>query len=162
MVIIRRAAPEDIEQIKGVIKGSFHKDYAAAGEFYSVQQMADPNYATQTGPYYSRGAFISSIIDGLEEKLSSPFDFFVACEYGKIAGFIIMENNKGRHWVNNIFIRQDRQGRGIAKRLFEFAARGRKEIYLWVNSDSPAVEFWGKLGFRTVLQERLMRMEKRS
>ncbi len=159
MVTIRRAVPEDMEQIRGIIKGSFHGDYAAAGEFYSVQRMADPNYAAQTGPYCSREAFISSIIDGLEERLSKPFDFFVACEGKEIEGFIIMEDNNGSHWVNNIFVRQDRQGRGIAKRLFEFAAGGRKELYLWVNSDNPAVKFWEKLGFRTVLQERLMSME---
>lgn len=162
MVLIRRAVLEDLGQIKQIIKGSFHRDYAAAGEFYSVQQLADPNYATQTGPYYSGGAFISSIIDGLEEKLREPFDFFVACEGGEIGGFIIMEGNNGRHWVNNIFIRQDRQDRGIGKLLFDFATRGKKELYLWVNSNNPAVSFWEKLGFRTVLQERLMRMEKRN
>ena len=157
MVLVRMAKPDDLEQIKKIVRDSFHEDYAAAGEFYSVQQMADPNYATQTGPYYDMEAFVKDIIDGMEEKLSEPFECFVACNGGDVVGFIVTENNNSRHWVNNIFVGKGHQAEGIGKELFDFASRGKRELYLWVNSKNPAVDFWENLGFKTVLQERLMR-----
>ena len=156
-MIIRRAVLGDIEKIKAVVRSSFHENYAAAGEFYSAQQLADPNYATQTGPYYSREIFISDIINGLPEKLAKPFETFVACDGSKVAGFITIENNNGKRWVNTIFVGKSYQRLGLGKELFEFAAGGKGGLYLWVNSKNPAVGFWKKLGFRPVLQEMLMR-----
>jgi len=156
MALVRKAKKGDMRQMKKVVEEAFHRNHSAAGEFYSAQQLADQNYATQTGAYYSRDIFIKDIIYGLGEKFEEPFETFVACEGKIIVGFIITENNNGRLWINNIFVKKGRQGAGTGKQLFDFATSGR-ETWVWVNASNPAVGFWDKMGFRTVLQEKLMR-----
>ena len=157
MVSIRKATIDDISHMKKIVRDAFHDDYAAAGEFYSVQQLVDQNYATQTGPYYNKDIFIEDIIRGLGEKFKEPFETFVACEDGKVVGFISMENNNGRHWVNNIFVNPEFQGQDVGRQLFDFATKGKGELWLWVNANNPAAAFWEKLGFKSVVHEKLMR-----
>lgn len=80
---IRRATKKDLPKIIKIIKDSFHRQYAAAGEFYSVQQFADSNYGSGTGPYYSLKFFIKDMVRNLKNKLRKPFKFLVAEENKK-------------------------------------------------------------------------------
>lgn len=153
---IRHAHKSDLPEIVKIVKNSYHKKYAAAGEFYSVQQLTDPNYKTENGPYYSLKIFIASMISDLENKLKRPFDFFVAESGKKLIAFIIIEKNRKSFWVNNIMVKKEFQGRDIGKYLFEFAVKNKELLYLWVNSKNPAKKFWSELGFREILQETLM------
>lgn len=108
------------------LKILFETHFMAAGEYYSVQQLVDQNYATQTGAYYTQDIFIKDIINGLADKFLPPFEMFVACENDDIVGFIITETNNGKLWINNIFVKN--QNNGVGKQLFDFVTRfgGRK------------------------------------
>ena len=156
-MFIRRANKKDLPEIIKIVKNSFHRYYAAAGEFYSAQQLVDPNYTSQTGPYYSREFFVKSLIKDLKTKIKKPFEFLISSEGKKITGFIILENNHGHYWINNVMLKKEFQGRGTGKKLFNFAAKNKKPVYLWVNTKNPAINFWKKLGFKKILNETLMR-----
>lgn len=153
---IRKATKKDLPEIIKIIETSFHKQYPAAGEFYSIQQFTDPNYATQNGPYYSLKCFVKSMVCELKNKFRKPFEFFVAEINKKIVGFIILENNAGNFWVNNIIVKKGYRGRDIGKKLFNFAAKNKRPLYLWINAKNPATKFWKKLGFKEILREVLM------
>ncbi len=153
---VRRANKKDLPEIIEIIKGSYHKEYAAAGEFYSVQQFTDPNYATENGPYYSLKLFVASMVSDLENKLKKPFEFFVAESGKKIVAFVIIEKNKKAFWINNMMVKKEHQGGNIGKYLFEIVTKNKKPLYLWVNSKNPAKNFWLKVGFSEILQETLM------
>ncbi len=153
---IRNAGHKDLAAIKKIIRSSYHKKYAAAGEYYSVQQFTDPNYASESGPYYSLGIFVQSMISDLKSKLEKPFEFFVAKLNKELVAFIILEKNGQAFWVNNIMVKKEFQGMNIGERLFEFTTKNKKPLYLWVNSKNPAKKFWSKIGFKKILQETLM------
>ncbi|MBU1102710.1 GNAT family N-acetyltransferase [Patescibacteria group bacterium] len=153
---IRRVNREDLPEIIKIIKKSYHKKYAAAGEYYSVQQFTDPNYATENGPYYSLGIFVESMISDLKNKFKKPFEFFVAEFNKELIAFIILEKNRQTFWVNNVIVKKEFQGKDIGRRLFEFVVKNKKPVYLWVNSKNPAKKFWSELGFKEILQETLM------
>ena len=63
------------------------------------------------------------MIVNLEEKFNKPFEIFAACKNNNILRFIIIENNNGELWVNNIFIKKYQQGKGIEKQLFGFITK---------------------------------------
>jgi len=142
--------------MRQIVRSAYHRDYAAAGEFYSVQQWVDPNYATSNGPYYDESIFVGDVLSQVAEKLSAPFETWVAAVGSKLSGFIVIEHHNGRAWINEIFIAPDAARTGVGRRLFETATSGERELYLWVNSKNPAVNFWGKLGFEEILTEKLM------
>ncbi len=152
---IKKATLRDIGGMKKVLYDAFHNHYAAAGEFYAIEQLVDPNYATQTGPYYSKEMFISENAKSLKRRLRPPFQAFVAKDQGKIIGYIICEKHKGKLWVNDIVVRREYQKKDVGKKLFKEAIRDKK-VYLWVNAKNPAKEFWKKLGFKEILREILM------
>ena len=153
---IRPANKKDLPKVIKIIEDAFHRHYAAAGEFYSIQQFVDPNYATATGPYYSLKSFIKSMVSDLKHKLSKPFEFLVAEENKKIIGFIILEKNAGNFWISNVMVKKEFQKNGVGKQLFNFAVKNKKPLYLWVNTKNPAIKFWKKLGFKEILRESLM------
>lgn len=153
---IRRAVRADLPVIVAIIKNSYHSKYAAAGEFYSVQHLCDPNYETENGPYYSLDIFVKSMASDLGGKLKKPFETFVAESGDGLIAFIILEKNRRAFWVNNIMVKKEWQGREVGAKLFEFAVKNKASVYLWVNSKNPAKKFWSKLGFKEMLQETLM------
>ncbi len=153
---IRFATKKDLPVIIKIIKSSYHKKYAAAGEFYSVQQLVDPNYATENGPYGSLRMFKASMISDLKNKLKKPFELFVAKLGREVVAFIIIEKNNKSFWVNNLMVKRRFQKMGVGKYLFKVIAKNKKPLYLWVNSKNPAKKFWKKLGFKEILQETLM------
>lgn len=155
----RHANKKDLPEIVRIIKNSYHSKYAAAGEFYSIQQFCDPNYETENGPYYSVDFFVACMISGMKDKLDKPFETYVAEFQKQIVAFIVIEKNKRAFWVNNIMVKKEFQGRDIGELLFEFAVKNKSPLYLWVNSKNPAKKFWLKLGFTDVLQETLMLRE---
>lgn len=161
-VNIRKATKKDLPEIIKIVEGAFHKDYGAAGEFYAAQQMVDPNYASDTGPYSSSEMFMKSMIDDMRERLGKkfryPFEIFVAEDRDKnTIGFITLENNAGNFWITNIMVEKKFQKNKVGKKLFEFVAKNKKPVYLWVNVKNPAIKFWKKLGFKEILRESLMR-----
>lgn len=153
---LRRASKNDLVEVIEVIKDSYHRKYAAAGEFYSVQHLTDPNYETENGPYQSIGVFVADMISDLPRKLKKPFEFYVAELKNEIAGFIIIEKNNKSFWINNVMVKRKFRKMGVGQFLFNSAGRNRRPLYLWVNSRNPAKKFWGRLGFKKVLQETLM------
>jgi len=153
---IRKATKKDLPKIVKVIENSFHRQYPAAGEFYSAELFADPNYATATGPYYSPQVFLKSIICELKNKFRQPFKFLIAEINKEIVGFIILEKRTKHFWIHNIMVKKEYQKKGVGKKLFNVATQNKKPIYLWVNAKNPALKFWKKLGFKEVLRESLM------
>ncbi len=160
---IRRATKKDLPQIIKIIKDSFHWHYPAAGEIYLSQLLVDPNYATATGPYYSREVFIKSLISDTKNKFGKPFEIFLAeidtsttLKNREVVGFIVLENNKGNYWITNIMVKKKCQGSGVGKKLFDFATNNKKPLYLWVNAKNSAVKLWKNFGFKEILREILM------
>jgi len=160
---IRRARKKDLPAIIKIIKAVFHSNYPAAGEIYLSQLLVDPNYATATGPYYSREVFIKSLISDTRNKFGKPFEVFLVesdtsttLNIKEIIGFIILENNKGNYWITNIMVKKKYQGKGVGKKLFDFATNNKKPLYLWVNAKNSAVKFWKNFGFKEILREILM------
>lgn len=113
------------------------------------------------------------MIKDLKGKFKKPFKFFVAENRNeKIVGFVILENNNGKFWINNAMVKKEYQNKGIGKKLFNAVSKNeglyrkvnnfrynKKPIYLWVNVKNPAMKFWRKFGFREILRESLMRKE---
>ena len=157
MVSIRRARAGDVGQMVDALVDAYHGNYSAAGEYYARQEMVDPNYETTSGPYYSRSMFVEENAKSIRSRLREPFRAFVLLDGKRIVGYIITEDHLGRTWINDTVIRRGYQSRGLGKRLFRHAARGKKEVYLWVNAKNPARDFWKREGFSEVLRECLMR-----
>lgn len=153
---IREATPSDVEGMKGVLRDAFHNTYTGAGEFYSSSQFVDPNYPLNAGPYYNVQIFLEESLANIEKRLTWPFRAFVAVGDKKIIGYIITEIHKGRLWVSDMAVKPNYQKRGVGKNLFKVATQHNNQVYIWVNSKNPALEFWKKLGFAEILEEKLM------
>jgi N-acetylglutamate synthase-like GNAT family acetyltransferase len=155
-MLIRRATPGDVRGMKDVLRDAFHDSYIGAGEFYSSSQLVDPNYATTSGSYYSLQSLLEDNLSSIEGRLKGPFNAFVAVERGEIVGYAITEIHKKKLWINDMVVRRDKQKRGIGRQLFDAATKGHGQIHIWVNSKNPSMEFWKKMGFGEVLEEKLM------
>jgi len=153
---IRRATKKDLSKIIEIIKVTFHRRYPGMDNFYSAQQFADPYYASTAVPFYSKEVFIKSMISDLKNKFQKPFEIFVAEIEKEIAGFIILEKHLGNFWVNNMMIKKEYQGKGIGKKLFAFATKNKRPLYLGVNAKNPALKFWKRMGFKEISQDVLM------
>ena len=153
---IRESTIGDIDKMKEVLRDAFHDTYAGAGEFYSSSQLVDPNYSSGAGPYYDIKSFLEDNLTNIENHLKEPFKSFVAVENNEIVGYLIVEMHKGKLWINDVVVRRDYQKGGVGKKLFEIATKNQDNVYIWVNSKNPALNFWRKLGFGEVLEEKLM------
>ena len=152
---IRQATADDVEDMKKVLTEAFHESYIGAGEFYSSNEFVDPNYATSSGRYYNLQALLKDNLNNISNRLEEPFKAFVAVE-NEIIGYAITEKHNGKLWINDMVVKPDQQKKGIGKKLFEVATKNHEQVYIWVNSKNPAIKFWEKLGFDTVLEEKLM------
>ncbi len=72
---------------------------------------------------------------------------FCVREAGRIAGFLGLSEDK----VEMLFIRPDLRGRGIGRRLMDFAIHEKGIRLVDVNEQNPqAVGFYERLGFRVI------------
>ncbi|MBU0530088.1 MAG: GNAT family N-acetyltransferase [Nanoarchaeota archaeon] len=156
MIKIRKARLADANRMIQVLVDAYHGNYSAAGEYYSRQELVDPNYQITSGPYNSREVFVRENVKSLNKRLKSPFEAFVMFDDNDMIGYIIIENHLGRTWINDIIIKKNYQNKDLGRKLFLHATKNKKQIYLWVNMKNPAFKFWKKMGFNEVLKECLM------
>lgn len=82
-------------------------------------------------------------------------DLWLIRDNGKIIGFLIAEDRKGRGYISTVDILPKYRGRGLATRLMVLAERAyRRRGYRWmrlhVESNNPAQTLYFKLGYRVV------------
>ena len=157
MIKIRKAETQDIPEMIKILESAIHENFDGAGEYYFKEEYTDPNYKSFSGPYYSKKEFIKNNMSTLKERLKKPYEAFVLLGHDEFIGYIIIEQNKGRCWVNDLLIKKEHQQKGYGRKLYEHALKNKKEIYLWVNDANPAKKFWETLGFKTILKECLMK-----
>ena len=156
--------PADSSHVKEMtllLMSAWHRNYGAAGEFYSAQQFTDPNYETQTGPYASVEQFVQANAESIENRLKPPFSAWLVHDGSNILGYAICEHTKHGVWVNDVVVSPEHHREGIGRTLFEHIVeqhRGKK-MWIWVNANNPAVDFWKKMGFKEVLKEVLMKRD---
>jgi len=157
MIKIRKANLKDVPEMEKVLLDAYHLNYCGAGEYYSKEELTDPNYASTSGPYNSNKIFLTNNYNSIKERLNNPFKAFVMHIDKEMVGYIIIEKHLGRTWVNDILITKRYQKKDFGKKLLDFALKKEKNVYLWVNAKNPAQQFWKKEGFKEVLKECLMK-----
>lgn len=155
-MLIRKAKKEDAKEIQEVFRDSYHKDYGAAGEYYSTEEFVDPNYATDGGPYGSQKEFVESLAKQLPERLKGR-EAYVAVHNNKIVGYIIGEKQNKKYWIYDIIVKKKYQNKKIGKTLVNKLIKNKCNVFCWVNAKNPALKFWKKFGFETVVKEILLR-----
>ena len=73
------------------------------------------------------------------------------CEAGRVLGFLGLSGGKDGRTVEMLFLAPEERGKGIGRRLMEFAIRERDARRVDVNEQNPqARAFYEHLGFRVV------------
>jgi GNAT superfamily N-acetyltransferase len=132
MLRIRKASPDDVEEICRLHKASIRQLCSSA---YTPEQIA---------------AWTKPLTPDRYLSAMRQFEFFVALDDG-ILGFFIL-NLKGAE-LNAIYLHPDAVGRGVGRRLFGYAesiAQDKSVSGLKLKSTLNAVGFYEACGFRRV------------
>lgn len=132
MMNIRRATPEDVDEIRELHRSSIRQLCSAS---YSKQQIASWTGALQPERY----------LPAMER-----FEFFVA-EAGEVVGFCIVDPDSAE--LNALYVHPGHSGRGVGSALMDHAesiARSRSVARLKVKSTLNAVTFYELHGFLQV------------
>jgi len=86
--------------------------------------------------------------NSVEKNMKSGFSYHVAADRGRIVGVVGVKN---KSHLYHLFVAEDSQGKGLARKLWERALReltseGDTRV-VTVNSSNDAIGFYKKLGF---------------
>lgn len=129
------------------IKEAKFSDSSEIGELIRV---LSEKFITQEFNPKARKHFLSSNDgDSVKKNMDSGFSYHIATHLGKIVGVVGM---KERSHLYHLFVAEEYQGAGLARKLWEKALNESIESgnikIVTVNSSNNAIGFYKKLGFK--------------
>jgi GNAT superfamily N-acetyltransferase len=138
-VNLRAATSNDIPAIRKIAHEVWPKAYADMVSAEQIDYMLDWMYSPAS----------------LQDQLQSGVRFLLLEDEGlSPLGFAAFRCLSGTDWkLDKLYVRSDRQGSGLGKRLIErvraeIKQAGGKQLELQVNRKNKAVDFYHKLGFQ--------------
>jgi GNAT superfamily N-acetyltransferase len=140
-VILLQIQPQEAYQVSEMVAGCFH-------------QFIAPDYSEEGVQEFLKYIDASKIKD----RLSHDHFILAAIHQDQIVGVIEVRTF---NQISLLFVRQDHQGKGVAKRLFnkslEICRQNNTQSQtITVNSSPYAVEIYKKLGFHMVDVEKIV------
>lgn len=100
-------------------------------------------------------------VPAITDQIRSGYRYYVVeNEAGEMEGFLAFYPRDGKMYLSKFYVHSAARGRGIARKMFEFAAEetrkeGLPSIFLNVNRDNETViSIYEHLGFRKVREEK--------
>lgn len=143
---IKKAGPEDLEQLQAIARQTFFETYSAHNTEEDMRKYLEVDFGTSR----------------LNAELQNPdSQFYLASLNGKIIGYLKLNSGKAQTElkdsnaleIERIYVSKDFHGKKIGQLLYEKAfeiAKDSKASYLWLGvwEENPkAIHFYQKNGF---------------
>lgn len=94
-------------------------------------------------------------IKAFKDSIDNPnfigkMEFFGAFKDNELIGVI---STREKHHISLLFVKEDNQGQGVGKSLFQYIVKLNNDNFMTVNSSLYAKEFYERLGFTCVARE---------
>lgn len=134
---------EDAETIHKISVDGWHDNFVNEAVGFTIEKMQN-----DFGKKYDNQDAINNIKNGIQDESKK---YFVAKVDGRVVGWVSVDNiNKDEtHWLD-IYVDRNYRGKGVGKQLINYAIKNTTEVKRFdiaVPENSPAVDFYKKLGF---------------